>query len=118
MFVREIGLCCTGSFGFLASLGSSIIVACPSCIGMSFFSHMWVIRACVISTVVFPPACSTSAQMLSGPGALFFARFRIVNLTSFSVGGGVEFIRLYSRSGGLYSPSRKVATKKVARVAS
>ena len=106
VLASEIGRYCAGSFGNCEFLGSSTIVAWPICAGTSLVSHMCVISLCVILAAVFPPAWRTSAQMLSGPGALFFARFCIVYLTSFNVGGGVGSFGLCSKFGGLYSVYR------------
>ena len=89
VFVSDIGRCCAGSFGLRASLGRSMMVASPISSGMVLLDHMCSIRLCVISIVALPPAFSTSTHMLSGPGALSFARLIMAFRTSVFVGAFV-----------------------------
>ena len=56
VFVSDMGRCCFGSFGFLGSLGSSIIVASPIPSGTSLLSHIFVMSLCVMSTAISPAA--------------------------------------------------------------
>ena len=100
-FVSEIGLYFSGSFGFLASLGSRIIVASPIRSGTCFAFHTCSMRLCVISVVAFPPARSASAHMLSGPGALSFAMCCITFRISSLLGASVGDCLLCCSSGGL-----------------
>ena len=102
VLVSDIGRCCAGSFGFRASLGRSMMVASPIPSGTVWLVHMCSMSRCVISIVALPPAFSTSAHMLSGPGALSFAMFSMVFLTSVSSGASVLGWLLCPSSGGLW----------------
>ena len=89
VLVRDIGLCWAGDLGCLGSFGRRMIVAYPSSFGMLFSCHMCDMSLYVISSVIFPPAFSASAHIWSGPGALLFVRFLIIERTLSLVGGVV-----------------------------
>ena len=80
ILVSDIGLYRAGSFGLYASLGKSIMVDSPSSGGTVLLVHMCSMSLWVISSAAFPPACNASAHMISGPGAVSFARFFITLL--------------------------------------
>ena len=87
VLVRDIGLCSSGCFGCLASLGRRTIVALPKSSGTCLVSHMCFISLCVMAAAALPPACKSSAQRLSGPGALSFASFVMMVFINFLLVG-------------------------------
>ena len=78
-------------------------MALPSSSGTFLVSHICFINWWVIAAAALPPACSASAHMLSGPGALSFASSRMIAFIVCLLGGFEAGCVLGSRFGYLSS---------------
>ena len=90
-FISDIGLCACGDLS-PPFLGIRQIKALLKSSGISLVVHICCTNDMVMSSAVLPPFLSSSAEMLSGPGAFLFARACSTFVISSSVGASPHVV--------------------------